>query len=249
MRDRKSWISTSVLMLCLVVTAGCKGGGGVPGLPGGPAGAAGPGGMPVAGQPGDVKKLLRNVTSYELVSETQGHQTTVLFKFKDGEIVRMKVQTPGGGWMLMMKDKGETYMYNPSMKAALKMADRTANEGGPAGPVPEDLRKMSEGIDPSAKGLGSEVIDGADCWVYEVSVPGHTSKSWIDKQYGLPRRHVSGTLVINYKYNRINAVPDAEFELPPGVAVKDMTQMGGMSGMPAGAPDLPGEDSVLPEAE
>lgn len=248
MRDRKTWISTAVLMICLAA-AGCKGGGGVPGLPGGgPAGAVGPGGAPVAGQPGDVKNLLRNVTSYELVSETHGQQTTVLFKFKNGEIVRMRVQTPGGGWMLMMKDKGETYMYNPAMKAALKLADRPSQEGGPAGPVPEELRKMSEGIDPSAKGLGSEVIDGADCWVYEVSIPGHSSKSWIDKQYGLPRRHQSGTLVINYKYNRINAVPDTEFELPPGVPVKDMSQMGGMSGMPAGAPDLP-EDNAPPESE
>ena len=65
---------------------------------------------------------------------------------------------------------------------------------------------------------------------------GAKSTVWLDKQYGLARQMQFGDKLIKEKYDQINAVPDSDFELPPGT--RETTEMPGMSG--AGSmPNMP----------
>ncbi len=172
---------------------------------------------------GEALKGRKPINSYEFtMTSPEGNIVTQLVKLADGKPVRMKM-THGDEWVLVDLSEKVLYAYSPQQKAAMKMAiegDKTP-EGEPIHvPTPDDY-------DASASIVGSDTIDGSECWVVASTVKGaqEIGKVWVDKQYGLVRQVKLGSEVMKFTYSRINQVPDSEFELPQGVKVMDM---GGM---------------------
>jgi outer membrane lipoprotein-sorting protein len=67
--------------------------------------------------------------------------------------------------------------------------------------------------------IGSETIDGKDCLVFEWTAEGVTTKWWLAKDDGFPRRvettTAQGTTTIEYSNVEFTDIPDSEFEFPP----------------------------------
>lgn len=215
---------------------------------GGPAPSAGPAvpttgaGARPAGRAGPGAELASKraaLKSYAMTIVVDGKPTTKQYmKFANGKLVRMKTDLGGqGGWMYLMADKGLSYIYDAKTKTAMKMqaGEGKAQEkmeslpGAPDVPDPEELAK-------TATKWGTETVDGVECWVLQTAFAGQESKVWLDKKYGLVRQMQAGDKLIKHQYEKINAVPDSEFDLPPGTKVVDIAkglpQMPNMPHMP-----------------
>ncbi|MFQ6084671.1 MAG: hypothetical protein ACE5OY_00130 [Candidatus Bathyarchaeia archaeon] len=76
--------------------------------------------------------------------------------------------------------------------------------------------------------LGTEVVDGKPCWVYQYTLtePPTTTKLWIWTQYGITLKVVSmtpeGTFSWELKNVEIGDVPDDYFVLPPEVQIFEL---------------------------
>ena len=74
--------------------------------------------------------------------------------------------------------------------------------------------------------VGSEVVDGKDCWVVEASAEGVSTKYWIWKEKGFPVKvevdTAEGKTTMEYKNIDFGNIPDSEFELPAGVQIMEM---------------------------
>jgi len=157
----------------------------------------------------------------------------------DGTSQMMKQWVKGDKFKMEMTSEGETfiviyngqdmYMYYPEENFAMKM---TAAEGDSYDSAVDETESMG---DYSPVLVGSETVDGKDCYVFEYSAEGVTTRTWIWKQYGLPVKMTmtdsSGTTTMLYKNYSFNSIPDAEFELPDGVEIMDMSGMHTFPGM------------------
>ena len=149
-----------------------------------------------------------------------------------------KMEMPGdAGYMLVQMDKQVTYIVDPKAKTAMKMSTggKDGAHGGMPGmdDAPGGMPKMSDLKDVEAAGWSTETLDGVECW--KVTTPGESATTiWVDKEYGLARKMMTGKQVITQKYEKINAVPDSEFVLPDGIKVQDMPAMPNMPTMPKG---------------
>ncbi len=155
-------------------------------------------------------------------------------KYEKGQAVRIKsvmsADDPSGGYMLFMTDKKVNYIVNPREKTAIKISGGEAEAPGVAGPGTGESPPVPDlkDLEAQAPQWATETVDGEECWKVEMSAGAvGASGVWIDKKYGLPRQMKAGNKLIKYKYDKINAVPDSEFELPPGTKVTE-----GMPGMP-----------------
>lgn len=186
--------------------------------------------------------------SYVQVMDMGGRQAKHAMKLENGKPVAMKMQmAPGGGWILVLMDEKVQYTYDPNSKTAMKMSmgDSQPEQGkAPAGlkvPKLEDMKTPT---------MSSDTVDGVDCWkIVSPSLGGDNSAVWMDKEYGLARQMQTGQTITKIQYEQINAVPDSEFQLPPGTKVQDMGAMmhqmpkmpqGMPKGMPPGMPMPPG---------
>ena len=242
----------AVLLLVLAISLGCPkknqepvtaAGGPVAGTAGGP---AAPGAAPVAPagkEAGPAQALAQkqaSLKSYVMTMTIDGKPMGKHYmKMENGKPVRMRVDMPGGkGYMLMLIDKNLMYMVDPQAKTAMKMESPKQGEAGSASEMPgmpgaSGMPKMPELKDLQGPTWQTDTIDGVACWKVEVPGGGTT---WIDKEYGLPRQMQTGKQTIKNAYDKINAVPDSEFELPKGIKE---TSMPGMPNMP-GMPKMPG---------
>jgi outer membrane lipoprotein-sorting protein len=200
-----------------------------PGAPAGPATSE----QPVTEEPGEatggggvgdkLAQLLGSVsppTSYEMKvispSGQEGPGGTVLMKMAEDKPVKMK-SISDKRWAIFDYDAKVMYTYDPDQDVVRKMSlDQI---------TPPASRDPSKRVDPEAVTIGSERVDDVDCWVISSTVEGTTGKVWVGKQDGLPRQAEAEGGVIKYQYSRMNEVPNSEFELPPGVEVKEMPQM------------------------
>jgi outer membrane lipoprotein-sorting protein len=235
-----------LLVGLLILAAGCpkspEQAGPTPGAPGKtPAAAAPKPAAPAAEAPGDLAKIMdarKGLTSYVMTTTVEGKTIRQVMKLKDGQPVRIKSDTgQPGSWVLMQMDQKVTYMYDAKKKVAIKMAmpEGTGNPedaakalrkmpGAPKAPDLADLKAR-------APKITSANLDGVDCWLIEVGgEKGAPSQTWVDKQYGLVRQYKMGDKTIKMTYDQINAVPDSEFELPPGTKIMGLP--GGMPAMP-----------------
>ncbi len=173
---------------------------------------------------GDLASILgarKAVTSYVMTMTVGGKPVKQAAKLQDGKPVRMKMDTgKPGSFMLMEMDKQVNYMYDAAKKTAIKMPVKpggsTAEAGkAPGAPDTPDLSKL-EAMHPK---ISSATLDGLECWVLEmVGDNGASSQTWVDKQYGLVRcRRPARSSKL--AYDKISAVPDSEFELPPGTKI------------------------------
>jgi len=207
--------------------------------------AAGPGPMPAAGppvpqaaapageagvEPGTLAEAVavrEGLQSYEMtIAIPDEKEITQLVKLENGELVGVKVIVAGDEWMLMDKAEGVIYAYSPELETVMKMAMEGGEDEGTEMPTID-----VDSFDADAAIVGSETIDGVDCWVVDTIVKeeGNEAKVWVGKQDGLLRQAEAEDKVIKFTYDKINAVPDSEFELPEGIEILDMAEM--MKGM------------------
>jgi len=185
-----------------------------------------------AGIAAELKAKRESIKSYIMSMDMGGGKMTQTIKFENGQPIRMKIDLGGGGWMLVQKDKQVQYMYDPKSKTAMKIPINETKGGAP-GKVPGMKSPDLDEFKNLKTKVKSETVDGADCWLFELSEPNQGSvKSWVDKQNGLVRQMEIGGKITKINYDQINSVPDSEFELPAGTKVQDMSSMGG--GMPSG---------------
>jgi hypothetical protein len=211
--------------------------------PAGPTGAAAPPAAAGSAPPQVAELQVKRaaVTSYAMtMTIDKNPPMTHLMKFDNGKLTRLRMDMSGmgggEGYILVEKDQNVTYMVNPKDKTAMKMpeakggnmmgGDETTN---PALPNLQDL---------AASAWTQETVDKVPCWKVETTdQQGAKATVWIDRQYGLARQFQSGGKLIKETYDKINAVPDSDFELPPGTTVTK-----GTPGMPGGGsmPNMPG---------
>ena len=227
-------VGVVVLTLSLaVLLLGCPKRGPEPGEVTGPAGprpAAGPEQVPSAEKPAATPETLAEaidsrqmITSYEMtMTNPEGQTITQLMKFAEGKPVRMKM-THENEWVIMDMAERVMYAYSSEQKIAMKIAmegeDGAEGEQMPAPTVDE--------FDSATPITGTETLDGVACWVMEAAPQGEAEKVkiWIDRDYSLIRQMQAGEELVKFEYDRINAVPDSEFNLPKGVKVMDMGEM------------------------
>ena len=187
-----------------------------------------------AGIAAELKAKRESLKSYVMSMDMDGKMMTQAMKFENGQPIRMKIDMGDGSWMLMQKDKQVQYMYDPKSKTAVKIPINETKGEAP-GKVPGVKSPDLDEFKDLKTEVKSETVDGADCWLFELSEPNQGSmKSWVDKDHGLVRQVEMGGKIMKVNYDQINSVPDSEFELPPGTKVQDMSSMGG--GMPGGMP-------------
>ena len=203
--------------------------------------ATGPGPMPagrpavappaeVGAEPGTLAEAVavrEGLQSYEMTMTIPDEEKiTQLVKLEGGELVGVKMIMGGDEWMLVDKAEGVIYAYSPEMEAAVKLPMESGEGEGTEMPTID-----VDSFDADAAIVGSETIDGVDCWVVDttVKVEGNEAKIWVGKEDGLLRQAEAEGEVIKFTYDKINAVPDSEFELPEGIEIIDMAEM--MEGM------------------
>ena len=170
--------------------------------------------------------------SFDLVStitDTEGDTVTTNTKFYvSGEKNRIETEAMGMKMIIISNAQGESYLYNPIDKTALKM---TAPETGtelPSEWAQEDLLNYEV--------VGEEKMDGHDCLVLTVKDKDADedeymmSKMWVRKDIGMPVRtegtiEDSNKIVVEYKNYNIGEQPADLFEIPAGTEIIDMPGM------------------------
>ena len=98
---------------------------------------------------------------------------------------------------------------------AMGMVVATDFAQAPANPIEES--GTIEQYQPTI--IGSEILNGEDCLVFEWTAEGVTTKWWVSKADGFPRRieitMPEGTTTIEYSNIEFVDIPDSEFEFPP----------------------------------
>jgi len=240
MRKTVQTVGLAVIMLLVVVLlAGCPkappAGEGV-GPPPARATTGPPAGQAVS-EPGTLAEALKvraALTSYEVtMTIPEGETVTQVVKLEAGEPVRMKIEQEEG-WVIMDIAEKVMYMYSPEADGVLKMP-MDVGEGAEEMPV-----VGPENFETDVPILGSDTLDGVECWVVETLLleeKDEASKVWIDKEYGLLRQAQQGEEIVKFEYDKINEEPYSAFELPEGVEVMDMSEM--LEGMMKQVPDKP----------
>ncbi len=88
-----------------------------------------------------------------------------------------------------------------------------------------DAPDPTEGYDPTYRILGSETIDGVDCWKVEVTGDQGEGTMWIGKADGLMRKVEAPEGTQTMSYTDINSVSDSVFEVPGDVKLTDMSDL------------------------
>lgn len=182
----------------------------------------------------DAMAAFQMPTSFEMTMTEGGDEDTpqsMLMKMDGTTPVAMKAESDEG-IMLIDWAGGAMYMYDPEDNTALKMAmdeDQASDL-----PIRFDFSEAKD-----AKVIGSETIDGVDCWIVEAMDEDEVGKTWIGKADGLVRQvEEEDGEMIRVSYSRINEVPDSEFELPEDAKIEDMDAMFEGTG---DMPDMPEE--------
>jgi len=163
-----------------------------------------------------------------ITSTASGFEPYTMKEWVKGDKLKMEM-TIEGTTTIMIFNGQDMYMYYPDENYAMKM---TFGEDDTYSSALDETESMGD-YDPIL--VGSEMVDGKDCYVFEYSAEGAGTKMWLWKQYGLPVKMTmtdsSGTTTMLYKNYSFNNIADSEFELPAGVEVIDMSDMTSYPGM------------------
>jgi outer membrane lipoprotein-sorting protein len=164
-----------------------------------------------------------------MTSTASGFMPYTMKQWVKEDKLKMEMTTEGVTTIMIFNGQ-DMYMYYPEENYAIKMT----SEGDDTYDSALDETEAMEDYDPVL--VGSETVDGKDCYVFEYSSDGASTKIWLWKQYGLPVKMTltdsSGTTTMLYKNYSFNNIADSEFELPAGVEVMDMSDMYGMTSYP-----------------
>jgi outer membrane lipoprotein-sorting protein len=120
---------------------------------------------------------------------------------------------------VMIFDGQNFYMYDPASKIAYKMSAAVAQQYSSASADASSLAQYNPVY------VGSETVNGVDCFIYQYMAQGVTVKMWLNKQNGLPMKMVSGTTTIEYSNYSFAAIPDSTFQLPADATLITMPGM------------------------
>jgi outer membrane lipoprotein-sorting protein len=187
---------------------------------------------PTGGQPsGDLAAITGkaadiNTVKYDMVMSGPGIPATTSKVWLKQKAGKMKTETTmQGQTAIMLADwnEGIVYQYMPAQNMAIKMDIGQAPDS-PAEDSPVEGIAGLEEYNPVI--VGSEVVDGHDCWVVEASMEGVSAKYWIWKEKGFPVKvevdTAEGKMTMEYKNIDFGDIPDSEFELPAGVQIMEM---------------------------
>lgn len=130
--------------------------------------------------------------------------------------VRMEMTAMGMEVITIIDASGDSYLYNPATKSAIKMS------------VPQDADLPNawvrdDGDTSGMEVIGTETKDGFDCLVVTVTEEGDIAKMWLRKDIGMPVRveqtTSQGEIVVKYLNYNLGAQPDSLFEVPAGTEV------------------------------
>lgn len=156
--------------------------------------------------------------SYEATWKSGDMEVKQLVLIKDHEPAMVKMESEDGTLYFNVEDQ-EMYIYDPDENTAMKM------------PLKEDAERDMDWkpgeYDSAAKTVGSETVDGVDCWVFEGEAEDDTLKSWVGKKDGLPRKAIMGEDSITFSYDRIGEVNEDELKLPEDAEILDFSDMTG----------------------
>ncbi|MFQ6132507.1 MAG: outer membrane lipoprotein carrier protein LolA [Armatimonadota bacterium] len=194
---------------------------------------AGPGpsaGGPAPSQPADVtgKTLaealggLERPQSFEATMTGPGGDAITMLVKDDYNVVRIKTDE---GFMQMDRNEGVVYVYDADSNTVMKMSsDEEASDTGAA-----QSADLMEAVDKEAPIIGEEDIDGDKCWTVDTTVStegeAEQTKIWVLADSGLLRRAQTGDEVMDFVYSRINELTDADFAMPEGAEIQDMSAL------------------------
>lgn len=190
-----------------------------------------PGAMAPVGS-GPIAELLskqRAVTSYVQTITFNGKTIKNKVKLQNGKPVRAKMDMGKDGMMLVQYDKKAQYIVDTKNNSAMMMpvTDQTAGADSQSGIAGLDDPSRIKSLKAS-----NDRIDGQDCW--KVTKAKSDMVFWAEKKNGLPVQVKLGSQTMRFKYDKLNAVPDSEFELPAGCRVQMMPNRGAMPAPPPG---------------
>ena len=155
---------------------------------------------------------------------------TAAMRMADNKPVKIKAEIPEGGFLADYEDKA-IYTWEAGGDVAMKMDTQETEE---------NMEDPYTAMDPDAKIVGSETIDGVECWVVETTdADGNTVTSWLAKDNGLVQKTESDRSIETFEYDQVGSVPDSEFEVPAGMEIQEMPDMGDMPEMPEDMPEAP----------
>ncbi len=162
---------------------------------------------------GEAMAAFQMPSSFEMTMLIGDEDTqSMVMKMDGADAVAFRAESDEGIMIVNVAEKA-MYMYNPEDNSALKM---------PLGDDNADMPNPYDLYEDDLKITGSETIDGVDCWVIDSpGGEGTSGTAWIDKANGLMRQAIEGDTVISITYDRVDEVPDSEFELPEGATVQE----------------------------
>jgi outer membrane lipoprotein-sorting protein len=182
--------------------------------------------------------------SYDAVMSgtgTQGGTQKVYLKK-----TRMRMETSMQGTQSITfidMEKKTAINYMPAQQMAIKMDFSQ---------VASSARESSDSLMKyNPKVVGTETIDNKLCTIIQYTTDQGTIKQWIWQEKGFYLRvettTSTGKFTMDIKNLDFSNLDDSLFELPAGVKVTDMGQMGIPSGMPSGIPtNIPGMPTNIP---
>jgi outer membrane lipoprotein-sorting protein len=142
------------------------------------------------------------------VTSPEGVQNMKMW-FKTGNPNKYKMEISAAGTLMVMIYDGQYYYsYDPTSKKAFKMSAAQSQQYASSSGDADAAAQYNPVL------LGSETVNGVDCWVYQYTVQGVTTKMWLAKSNGLTVRIVSGTTTMDYTNYSFSAIPDSTFQLP-----------------------------------
>ena len=227
-KSKKWTIVLGLLLLGVIVSAGCVGEKAPEGVEVSPTGEVT---APTAPQSAQLSNLLGKVESipsvkYDRVKTlSDGNEYTSKIVWEKGNKMRCQLVVKGEASDIYILDSDEevAYHYVPETNRAREvdfyLARSMAGE-----PITETVRTFIELYEEAAMpSTEIETIDGKVCTVLGMSVPGGIAekKMWIWQEYGLPIREElttrrSGTSGTEMKNIELDPIPDSMFELPAG---------------------------------
>ena len=191
-----------------------------PGQPPAAKSSASPATRPAASQPekpataddlATLRATTKKVKSYQLTMNSGGVDVISWVQLKDGQPVKLKVQTEPNNWSLSDAASNASYLYNAQSKRVFKSSL--------GGRMPDTaVGKILATLDQQAK-VSRVDLDGQACLKAVVGQGDKATTVWLDEEYGLPRQLESGGAAIKLVYQNIDQVPNSEFELPTGLKV------------------------------
>lgn len=173
-----------------------------------------------------ILQIARGITnySYDQIIKTDSETVSTAVYIKDKK-VRQDMTVAGQNTSTYIDLATDVlYMYTPATKQAIRMSTAQKDKSKSLG---EEIAK----IDPSAKIIGRETINGEDCVIAQMVIDNTTEKFWISKRYGLPmkietRSPEGVTTLTEIRNLKVGGVTDEDVTLPPDAVIVGMPGFG-----------------------